>query len=221
MDVPFTALTQALGWGIPVVKTTVLGNATDLQWQTATQPMPAVDLMVDDIEFYPALPPTPTPTACLSGVEKFDSFEDGDNVDEFGGFWYTYANSTPSASTVWPGITFTASVPDTNNSSKWCARITGTVSAAAVPFVGLGSNMRDTGLARDMSMFVGILFYAKGDGNIYSVKLKADPTIVTGGNEYKYTFKTVAANNRVLMNVPFSLFTQERGWGTTVTLPLC
>jgi endo-1,4-beta-D-glucanase Y len=220
VDVPFTALTQE-NWGTSTVyvsKTLVLQNATDLQWQTATQPMANVDIMVDDIEFYPALPPTATPTYCVG--QKLDDLEDGDNTNEFGGYWYTYANSTPSASTVWPaaGMTFTASAPGANG-SLFCARITGTVSAAAVPFVGMGSNMLVSGAARDLSMFVGITFWIKGDGNLYSVKLKADPTVITGGNEFKYTFRSEpAANGWDQMTVPFSIFTQERGWGTVVTL---
>ncbi len=225
VDVPFSALTQPTWRTIIMDKALVLRNATDLQWQTVGQPTTQFDIMVDDIEFYPALPATPTPTYCVG--EKLDSMEDGDNMNEFGGFWYTYANDTGTAkaSTIWPdsphGVTFTMSAPGANG-SLFCARITGTVSNATVPFVGMGTNMRSDGSSANMGGFIGLTFWAKGDGNLYSVKLKSDPTVITGGNEFKYTFRSTigASEGWEQMNIPFSIFTQERGWGTKTTVAL-
>jgi endo-1,4-beta-D-glucanase Y len=223
VPVPFTSLTQE-NWGagtVYVSQALVLKNATDVQWQTVSQPHATVDLIVDDIEFYPAKPPTATPTYCMG--ENLDTLEDNNSQNDFGGYWYTYNNTTvtPPASTVWPssaaGATFTASAPGANG-SFYCARITGTVSSATVAFVGMGTNMAADGIAvRDLHAFVGLTFWIKGDGNLYSVKLKGGPTVLTGGNDYKYSFRSeVAANGWNQMTIPFSIFTQERGWGTPV-----
>jgi len=219
--VPFINLTQE-NWGTSTVyvdKTLVEKNSTDVQWQTVSQPHPAVDIMVDDIEFYPAKTPTMVPTYCPG--EMLDTLEDGDSQNNFGGYWYTYNNVTAPASTIWPssaqGATFTPSAPGANG-TFYCARITGTVSAATVAFVGMGTNMTADGVGvRDVHVFVGLNFWVKGDGNTYSVKIKAGPTVITGGNDYKFSFKTNAGTWEQ-MTIPFSIFTQEKNWGTVVPL---
>jgi len=78
--------------------------------------------------------------------------------------------------------------------------------------------MNSAGTARNMTMFVGVTFWVKGDTNFYSVKLKPIAAINTGSNDYKYTFKPSSSTTWEQKIIPFSIFTQESGWGTTVPL---
>lgn len=52
IGIPFTSLTQELGWGTVVVRDTVLADVTDLQFQTVGQPHASIDIWVDNIIFF-------------------------------------------------------------------------------------------------------------------------------------------------------------------------
>ena len=221
VTLPFSVFTQATGWGITVSQALVLKNLTDVQFQTSTQPMAGMDFEVDDIMFYPAKTPTPSPTYCAG--QLVDNCEDGDNVNIFGGFWSSYKDTT-AITTIWPSsVTYTPFVMSAPgaNASLYCARITGTVmgNTTTATFVGMSTNMLPlTYTARNMSVFVGLTFWVKGDNHQYSVKLMPGTAVNDGQNDYKYTFTPPLSGGWQQMNISFSSFTQEHGWGTVVTL---
>ena len=221
VTLPFSVFTQATGWGITVSQALVLKNLTDVQFQTSTQPMAGMDFEVDDIMFYPAKTPTPSPTFCAG--QLVDNCEDGDNVNIFGGFWSSYMDTT-GITTVWPSsVTYTPFVMSAPgaNASLYCARMTGTVmgNTTTATFAGMSTNMLPlTYTARNMSVFVGLTFWVKGDNHQYSIKLMPGSAVNDGQNDYKYTFMPPLSGGWQQMNISFSSFTQEHGWGTIVTL---
>ncbi|MBN2753473.1 MAG: CIA30 family protein [Candidatus Goldbacteria bacterium] len=169
---------------------------------------------------------TVTPTVTLTvtvGAWIIDNCEDGNNANMLGGYWYDYADALstinpPKASV----FTMTSGGADT---PLYSARIYGSVAAQPSPDVypsaGLGVNLyADSGAPvyheEDVNGFTGIRFYVKGDGMQYTIRLpyisNLDGSTLTGYNDYKYTFAAPA--DWTLLEIPFSSFTQDTGWGT-------
>jgi len=173
---------------------------------------------------------TVTPTVTLTATVsewKIDDCEDGNNQNLLGGYWYNYADSL---SVINPpkGSAFTMASGGAQT-PLYSARIYGNIAAQPSPDVfpsaGLGVNLyADSGSPvyheEDVNGFTGLRFYVKGDGTQYTLRLPyinvTDGSTLTGYNDYKYIFTAPAA--WTLMEIPFSSFTQESGWGTQYPL---
>ena len=176
----------------------------------------------------PYLPPTDTPTETAtsdSGPGLIDDFADCDNGSYWGGYWYTYSDIADGGdSVVWPQsadidplATFEPSSPGVDGAGDCAARLTGVVTTTfTYGYIAMGLGVLDPNGPWDASSCTGVRFYTKGDGKQYSIKLKADASVDTGYNDFKYTFLTDVAWN--YLELEFTLFTQEAGWGTVVPL---
>lgn len=238
--IPFTDLTQEAGWGTPVSKTLVLQHLSKINWQTKDYNH-NVDLWIDEIEFYPNLGWTPTPTKTNTPTntftyttsptntptfgcsEKLDTCEDGDNINNWGGFWYTYDDSGNSGTSYVmprPGSIFTMASGGAA-STAYAARITGNVTTDYIyGFIGLGTQTNPgsgSGQGFNCSGFLGIRFWAKGTATDFDIKLVPTNSVNTGGDHYKFTFNVTS--NWQQYQLFFTSFTQE-GWGTTVNRTL-
>jgi endo-1,4-beta-D-glucanase Y len=234
--IPFTDLTQEAGWGTPVSRTLVLQNLSKINWQTKDYGH-NIDFWIDEIEFYPNLGWTPTPTKTntptntytftasptitptFGSSELLDDCEDGDGINNWGGPWFTYddsGNSGTSYVVPRPGSAFTMAAGGAA-STAYAARITGYVTTDyAYGFIGMGTGTNpnsgsDKGL--NCSGFLGIRFWAKGTATSFDIKLVAISSVKTGGDDYKFTFNVT--NTWQQYQLFFSSFTQE-GWGTAV-----
>ena len=168
---------------------------------------------------------TNTPAPTQSGICLFDDAEDMNDVNSYGGFWYTYSGGTPA--TVWPaaGANLTPSAGGANG-SQYAMRITGTVGiiGTTYPCIGMGSQITATSgnsiyNETDISSCTGIRFWVKGDGKGYIVRLpyiSRTGLSLTGYNDYMYSFVAPASWSQ--LDISFSSFTQMQGWGTSVVL---
>jgi hypothetical protein len=158
-----------------------------------------------------------------------DDCEDNDNVNKFGGYWFSYASgngATVSPNTKTGGV-FTMTAGGSPVSPGYAARITGYVGISTdYPSAGMGTQLnpmagpapQGTGQITDISSCTGIRFYTKGDGNPYLVKVPytdATDASLTGFNDWLYTF--TAPTTWTLIDAQFSLFTHQT-WGTPCTL---
>jgi endo-1,4-beta-D-glucanase Y len=161
---------------------------------------------------------------------NFDDMEDDNNMNNYGGYWYSYFGGTPS--TVWPasGDTLTPSAGGANG-TLYAMRVTGTVGVAGTtyPCVGMGSQFTATSGAptfteMDISACTGMKFWTKvgsvaGAGTAYLVKIPYTDTAgnnLTGFNDYAYDF--TATTTWTQLDIPFTLMAQAPGWGTSATL---
>jgi hypothetical protein len=152
--------------------------------------------------------PTSYPTALalpaypLSVV--IDDCDDNDNVDAWGGYWFTYDdNKTPNfgKSTVYPrnGAAYTMSAvgPDwdsvANGPNVYAARMYGTVEEWTKPyvaFIGEGIQMSPMENPQDFSNFTGIKFWAKvgSDDQIgdYRISFKTSTDVCPDASAYDY-----------------------------------
>jgi hypothetical protein len=174
--------------------------------------------------------PTISPTNTIGGVCLADDCEDNDNVNLFGGYWFSYASgngATVSPNTKTGGV-FTMTVGGSPLSPGYAARITGNVGITLpdYPSAGMGTQLNSmagpapqgTGQVTDISNCTGMKFYTKGDGNSYLVKVPytdAGDNSLTGFNDWLYTFSAPAAWTQI--TAPFSMFTNQT-WGTPCTL---
>ncbi len=238
--IPFTDLTQEAGWGTPVSRTLVLQYLSKINWQTKGYGH-NVDFWIDEIEFYPNLGWTPTPTKTNTPTntytytssptitptfgcsEKLDTCEDGDNINNWGGFWYTYDDSGNSGTSYVmprPGSVFTMASGGAA-STAYAARITGYVTTNYLyGFIGMGTQTNPgsgSGIGFNCTGFLGIRFWAKGTATSFDIKLIPTNSVNTGGDHYKFTFNVT--NNWQQYQLFFTSFTQE-GWGTTVNRTL-
>jgi hypothetical protein len=173
--------------------------------------------------YTPSNTPIVTPTS--SAVCSFDNMEDQNNLNNYGGFWYSYSGGTPA--TVWPasGNTLTPSAGGANG-TNYAMRVTGTVGVAGTtyPCVGMGSQFTATSgtpdfTELDISSCLGMRFYTKGNGSSYLVKIPYTDTAgnnLTGYNDYSYMF--TAPTTWTQLSIPFTSMSQQSGWGTTAAL---
>jgi hypothetical protein len=159
------------------------------------------------------------------------------------GYWYSYSDVVANAGTsyvvpwtddAWaaagaptPYPTFGMTAPgNTSGSANYCARITGVVTTAfTYGFVGVGVNLlavNPAGGAKipvDISGRTGIKFWHKGDGKQYRLKLPSQAAeFILGVNDNPYGRAFTTSGTWTLFEHPFTDFTQEAGWGTTVAL---
>jgi hypothetical protein len=192
-DIPMSWLTQEPYWGTSVNLNDALSRATDIQFQTVKQPHASIDLWVDEIQFcgcnMAQMLLTPTP-AITPG--KIDDMEDGDNVNNWGGYWFTYDDSGGSGNSYIvprPAETFvmaTPGRPKTNGTpTNYAAAVTGNVTTYSPGIAGLGTVLRPSKQPVDLSSCSGIKFYVKGDGDFYYIRIvSAHPDFGTSTNYY-------------------------------------
>ncbi len=153
--------------------------------------------------------PTPTEAGCL-----MDDCEDSDNQNDWGGYWYTYAD----ASSAHEGFLMTSPGAD---SSSYAARVTGYVeeNTGNYPYVGMGCQFNENAgepecSGTDISACGGIRFTARGDGGSYKIQIPYTDEncgTLTDWNDYKYAF--TVGGTWTEFTVPFTSMTQEDGWG--------
>jgi hypothetical protein len=177
----------------------------------------------------PAYTATNTPTV-PTGVCLMDDCEDGDEVDKFGGFWFTYSggnNTTiiPDSKTT----TFTMTAGGSPQSPAYAAHISGQIGYVAAPdypSAGMGTQFNamsgapphGTGKIVDISNCTGLKFYVKGDGNRYLVMIPyidGTDTSLTQYDDWEFAFVAPAAWTQ--MTIPFNTFTVGT-YGTPCTL---
>lgn len=194
-DIPMAWLTQEMYWGTSVNLNDAMSRATDIQFQSSGYPIASIDLWIDDIQFCGCnlsyMLQTPTP-AITPG--KIDDMEDGDAINNWGGVWYTYDDSSEGGDSYVvpiPSETFTLASPGrpkaNGTPTDYAARITGNVTNTAGKFVGMGTNFSTF----DLSSCTGIKFWVKGDGKDYYIKIaSAHPGFGTSTNYYGVDFFT-------------------------------
>ncbi|HPI04154.1 MAG TPA: glycosyl hydrolase family 8, partial [Candidatus Goldiibacteriota bacterium] len=185
------------------LETEILPVMQEIKWQVGTNnAVPSINFSLDKVELFPYLweptpvptethTPTPTITATFGASELLDDCEDADGVNNWGGDWFTYDDSVNAGTSVVvpePGGIW-AMDNSGAASTAYSARMTGTVTDVyANGFVGMGTNLMSTGGARNCTPFLGIRFWAKGDGLPYTIKLVPIATINTGSNDWKFNF---------------------------------
>ena len=221
LQVPFSAFTQAVGWGTVVPMGTVLQKIKTIRWSTASYPISGsqydFSFSLDNLEVYGCGLATPTFTAIPTPIVPMNIIDTCDHINGanmWGGSWYSYDDSANSgASTVWPiSGNFQMSAPGFD-STGYAARLTGTVRqfSYAYPFIGMGTGF---GGVKDFSTCAGVRFWYKNDGKQYYVKVQCESSINVGYNYYRYSIPPSAVWTQ--LSIPISSFTQASGWGTTV-----
>jgi len=142
-----------------------------------------------------------------------DNFEDGDNGNWWGGYWYTYDDSSENGDSVIipsPNEEFIPKeVTDVPN-NNYAANINGYLGGAIeYPYVGLGVTLGTT--TADVSLYSGIKFKAKGSGRYY-FKI-VDPE--SGNRNYKsYLYVFYVADEWQDIIIHFDTTTLAYGWGS-------
>jgi hypothetical protein len=182
---------------------------------------PATPTMTQTATIYQTPTNTPLTSDCL-----IDDFEDNNNANNFGGYWFTTASGTGAAAVPAPGTTF-AMTSGGYAPSLYAARMTGSVGVQlpTYPSIAMVTQLNanasapvygGTGQVTDISVCGGLKFYAKGDGKQYYVKIPytdINDVSLTGYGDYKAPFTAPAT--WTLVTIPFSAFTQE-SWDTQV-----
>jgi hypothetical protein len=238
MDLLMTNLTQEPYWGSSVNLSDALSMATDIQFQTVGQPHSSIDLWIDEIDIYgcSSYPITETPTftetqtpgaSCL-----LDDMEDGNNQNNWGGYWYTYddlGSGGDSYVVPWSDARWAASGQQSQpffmqspgrTGSGYAARMTGYVTTTFQNgYVGMGSALLDPKGPVDLSSCGGVIFWQKGDGRPYRLKITSShPNFVNGEGDNHYGYAFTSTTDWTQINIPMSNLTQEPYWGSSVNL---
>lgn len=104
---------------------------------------------------------TPTPTPYCS--VPLDSFAACSTVNRWGGGWYDYADAV---TTIAP-LPFSLTTGGYSGSSGCSDLISGTEDSNSGAYAGTGTKLNSAGTSVDLSSYIGVQFYAKGDGNTY------------------------------------------------------
>jgi len=186
-------------------------------------------------EIIPTATITPTiePTA-ETGPGLLDDMEDNNNQNLWGGYWYTYDDLGSGGSSyvvpwsdemaaqegVDPIEFFMSEVTD-RPGSTYAARMTGYVTTDfTYGFVGMGTAFVDPKDSIDLSLCGGLKFWVKGDMNAYRVKItSSSPLFLDGEGDNHYGYAFIAGAAWTQLDIPFTSFTQELYWGTTVPRP--
>jgi len=154
----------------------------------------------------PAWTATGTPTVSPTGTATpisflLDDMEDGDNQNNWGGGWYSYAGGS---STVNPDP-FVMTAGGMEGSANYRAAISGTIN----DYGGMGTNLDSSGDAVDLSGYTGVEFYARGNGGTYWFQF-TQPSIADG-DFYGRAFTAPADWTKVTI-----LFSEigQRGFGS-------
>ncbi len=151
-------------------------------------------------------------------------FDDGSDTY---GYWYDYndnketADDGPGTSTItWPvdkGNAYSIEAMDPIIDA--CGGVCGSVTLGGpykYPFVGVGFNLSggDQG-GNDISSWGGICISYKSTGIAPALEIAPESeSTVTGYNNYKASLKIMASET--VVDLPWSSFKQEAGWGTKV-----
>ncbi|MEM4368447.1 MAG: CIA30 family protein [Candidatus Anstonellales archaeon] len=151
-----------------------------------------------------------------------DNFEDGDNGNWWGGFWYTFDDSENGGdSVVNPlpdakgGIGFIPSDVTDQTNNFYAGRMWGTLgSGYQYAFVGMGTNLGQSGSLPapvNISGYTGVRFKVKGNNKTYQFKI-VDPNQAT--RNYKVYLKTFTAGSSwQTITVNFNDTDLAYGWG--------
>ncbi len=150
-----------------------------------------------------------------------DNFEDGDNGNWWGGYWYTYDDSSDGGdSVVNPlpdakgGVGFIPSDVTDQPNNNYAAHMWGQLgSGYQYAYVGMGTNLGQSGdnpAPVDISAYTGVRFKVKGSGT-YQFKL-VDPG--ASQRNFKVYLKTfTATSNWQTVTVNFNETDLAYGWG--------
>jgi len=239
MSIKFTDFTQPT-WSSEIYPlATILQNFSKFQWQNGTNDAMTFDLSLDYVELYPYLwTPTPLPsptftstmtrtltptrTPTFGASELLDDCEDGNGINNWGGPWYTYddsGNTGTSYVVPRPGGAFAMQTPGAA-STNYAARMTGYVTTNYMyGFIGIGTGTNPGspgGTGLNCSVFLGIRFYLKGDGNTYIFQLVPGGSVNDGNDHYKIKI-TPPTGTWQQYQIFFTDLKQD-GWGTSVAL---
>jgi len=151
-----------------------------------------------------------------------DNFEDGDNGNWWGGFWYTFDDSPNNGnSEVNPlpdakgGIGFIPSDVTDQPGNNYAGRMWGQLrSGYQYAFVGMGTNLAQRGdnpAPVNISQYTGVRFKVKGSGT-YQFKL-VDPAAETQRNFKVYLKTFTASSSWQTITVNFNETDLAYGWG--------
>jgi hypothetical protein len=155
-----------------------------------------------------------------------DNFEDGDNGNWWGGFWYTFDDSSNNGdSVVNPlpdakgGIGFIPSDVTDQPGNNYAGRMWGQLGDGyQYAFVGMGTNLAQNGsnpAPVNISQYTGVRFKVKDTGT-YQFKI-VDPASETQRN-YKVYLKTFTASSSwQTVTVNFNETDLAYGWGIIIT----
>jgi oligosaccharide reducing-end xylanase len=141
----------------------------------------------------------------------FDDFQDGDNVNGYGGYWYGFNDSANGGKST---VLFTTTGGGYNSTNAGSASFTfnqGTNTNSA--FIGVGSNLSPTNGIVDISQSTGIGFYYKGS----AARFILQATNITDYDNYGYDVPASASWQYVTFN--WSELAQA-GWGVAKPLGL-
>ncbi len=159
-----------------------------------------------------------------------DDMEDGDNQNNWGGYWYTFDDLGSSGSSYvvpWSDARWNASgqTPQPfymqspgRTGSGYAARMTGYVTTAfQYGFVGMGTTFLEPKGPVDLSSCTGVKFWYKGDGKTYRMKISSShPNFLDGAGDNHYGYAFVAGASWTQMDILMSSLTQELYWGSSV-----
>lgn len=161
-----------------------------------------------------------------------DDMEDNNDVNNWGGYWYTYDdlnNSGDSYVVPWsearwnavglPPEPFFMQSPG-RTGIGYAARMTGYVTTTYQHgFVGMGTSFIDPKGPVDLSTCTGFSFWYKGDGRTYRVKiLSSHPNFVLGDGDNHYGYTFTSATDWTQLALSMTSLTQEPFWGSSVNL---
>ncbi|MCX8094415.1 MAG: CIA30 family protein [Candidatus Goldbacteria bacterium] len=163
---------------------------------------------------------TPTYTPDVMESDLLDNMDDGDNINNWGGFWYTYNDY------VFGGDSYVVPLVDTPfymqrpdiSYKGYAARITGYVTTTFMySYIGMGTMLNSLKNPVDLNKYSKIKFWCKGDGAKYRIMLASvypDFMYFVGNNHYGYDF--IAPANWTQYEIYLTQFTQEPYWGNIV-----
>ncbi len=151
-----------------------------------------------------------------------DNFEDGDNGNWWGGYWYTFDDSSNNGNSVVNpipdakgGIGFIPSDVTDQPNNNFAGRMWGQLgSGYQYAFVGMGTNLGQSGsnpAPVNISAYTGVRFKAKGSGT-YQFKL-VDPAAETTRNFKVYLKTFTVSSSWQTVTVNFNETDLAYGWG--------
>lgn len=158
-----------------------------------------------------------------NGSEGIYQVETGfDQGDQTYGYWYDYndANDGGTSEVVYPVGKGNAYSDDAMDPIiDYCSGVCGVATMGSgyeYPYVGIGFNIGGGDqLGYDISSWGGICLTYKSDGIAPALEIAPEgEQAMTGYNNYKASLKIAASNTTV--NLAWTDFNQESGWGTKV-----
>ena len=142
----------------------------------------------------------------------FDDFQDGDNVNGYGGYWYAFNDSANGGHSTVQFATTGGGYNSTNAGSATFTFSKGTNPNSA--YIGVGSSLSATNAAVDLRQTTGISFYYKGSASRFFLQASN----ILDYNYYGYDIP--ASTTWQLVKINWTELAQGTGWGTTMPLAL-